>query len=503
MPAMTAAKAKKLQQMLNQVAKPKPPLDVDGIIGKKTEAAIKLLQGMGGIKKTGVIDAQTAALISRAMKTGKLEKEQPEKFYQAGGATVGVTERQYNDEKKKLIRGLKSGPLAQMRSVVVATESEWEHMNDLNKDQWFVSFCIETTRRVELPPKSMIKKARKQYEACAAAVNSGDLQKFHKIAPRAEKIINDAAAKMGAYRDAMIDGGGNWVTALNFTQTASFTFIGVFAAPVAGATLGTGVVASAVVGGAAASATQTAASEIGNWSAGKANWTPGGAIKRTLIDAGVGGVLGVFAKGGAGGKHVIEAMTTKVMPQLAKQTGFKLLSSTTIKKATVYLVTEGGKKSLEGAVKDTAEAIKGDSKVTMDKFMGNLANNFISGAALGPMGKVIEKFAKNASRSLAPADKKRVWDLVLKELSKQAKGETIHIDSINNRAQALIEKTINDQIAKQLDNVLDVVYDNWKGPMSPEALQKKVSETLTSGGRDKKIAAEAAKAAKKAVKEAA
>ncbi|MEM7439257.1 MAG: peptidoglycan-binding domain-containing protein [Pseudomonadota bacterium] len=499
MAKMSKPQAQKLQKMLNDIVKPSPPLAVDGIVGKKSKAALKLLQRKAGLPPTGEVDSETAAVITRVMKTGKVEKEPPKHFYKIGGKLVGMTEKQYAAYRKKLIRELKSGPLGKMRSAVVGAEAEWEHFDKMNKDQWFVSWCIETTRGTDLPPKSLIAKARKAYEGCQKALNAGDLKKFYSLAPNAEKQINEAASKMVKYRNDMIDGAGNWVTGLTFTKTASFTFVGVFAAPVAAGALGTGAVASAVIGGAAVAATESAAGEIGKGVAGEANWTPGGALKRTLIDAGVGGIVGIFNKGGKGGKHVLEAAAAKIAPKLAAQSGFKLLSKTTLQKATMFLITEGGKKTMEGAVKDTAAAIKGDPKMTMDKFMGNLANNFIAGAALGPLGKVIEKFAKNASTSLSPKDRGRIMDLVLKEMTRGSKGGTVYVDfkKLDSKTQALVEKTINDQVAKQLDNVLKVVYDQWKGPMSPQAFQKKVSEALATGPAAQKMAVEAAKKANK------
>lgn len=498
------AQARKLQEMLNEVVKPRPPLEVDGKIGKNSKAALKLLQKKAGLPATGEIDTETAAVISRVMKTGKVEKEQPKYFIRHNGKLIGLTEKQYQAHKAKIIRELKNGPLRVMRSAIIGAESYWEHFDKQNKDQWFVSWCIETTRGAKLPPKSMITKAKAAYEKCKAALEAGDLATFHRLYPTAERLCALAEARMVAYRDDMIDGGGNWVTGLTFTKTAAFTFVGVFAAPATAAALGTGAVASAVIGGAAVAATESAATEIGRGSAGEAKWTVEGALKRTLVDAGVGAIVGVFNKGGSGGKHVLEAAAAKIAPRLAAQTGFKLLSKTSAKKAAMFLMTEGGKKVMEGAVKDAASAIKDDpakKKMTMDDFLGNVANNFISGMALAPLGKVIEGFAKKGAQHLSDKDKKRIFDLAMAEAVKQAgnKGSgTKYVDfaKLDARSKALMEKAINDQIAKQLDNVLNVVYDNWKGPVSPAAFQKKVSEVFASPAVAKKVATDAAKATK-------
>ncbi|MFQ5622258.1 MAG: peptidoglycan-binding domain-containing protein [Paracoccaceae bacterium] len=92
MATMAPAKAEKLQDMLNKVVKPKPPLNVDGIIGKKTKAAIKLLQSKAKLKQSGEIDSETAIVIARVIKTGKIEKEQPKHFVKIGAAALSATQ---------------------------------------------------------------------------------------------------------------------------------------------------------------------------------------------------------------------------------------------------------------------------------------------------------------------------------------------------------------------------------------------------------------------------
>ncbi|MEM9961063.1 MAG: peptidoglycan-binding protein [Pseudomonadota bacterium] len=487
MATLAPAKAEKLQEMLNNVVSPKPPLKIDGIVGKNTKAAIKMLQAKAGLKQSGEIDSETAAVIARVIKTGKIEKEQPQYFFKVNGKLVGMSKKQYDTAIKQAVKELRRGPLFQMKQAIEIAEMEWSHFDKINKDQWFVSFCIETTRGTSLPKRTGISNAWKAYSQCESVAGSGDLAKFYAIYPKAEKIVNAAVTEMRAYRETMIEGGSNWVTGLTFTKTAAFTFVGVVAAPATGAALGTSAVASAMIGGAAVSATQTAAGEIGNAVAGKANWTPGGAIKTTIIDAGVGAVTGFLSKAGSGGKHILEAAVAKLAPKLAKEAGFKLLSSIAVKKAALFLLTEGAKKTLEGALADLAKAAKGKKSITIDQFLDNLVVNFLKGLGMGPVGKVIEKFAKDAAKHLSAKDKQKIWDVVLGELSKQAKDKTIHISDIDTRARALVDKIISDQIAKQLDNVIAVIYDSWKGPMSAAALEKRLREELLAPSQIKAI----------------
>ncbi|GGE60937.1 peptidoglycan-binding domain-containing protein [Actibacterium pelagium] len=500
MTKLPPARAKKLQELLNRVVKPKPPLSVDGIVGKKTTAALKQMQGMAGLKKSGVVDAETASVIARAMKTGKVEKEQPKHYFKVGGKVVGMTEKEYQAYKKKLIRDLRRGPVLQMKINAEAAMFEWEHFDKLNKDQWFVSLCIETTRGANLPPKSMMTHAIKCYQQVEGALAAGDIKKFSTIYPKCEMAVNDAVNKMRNYRIQMIEGGGNWVTGLTFTKTASFTFVGIFAAPAAGAALGTGALASAVIGGAAVATTESAASEVGNWSAGKKNWTPGGALLNVVIDGSIGAIIGYFTKGGSGGKHVVEAAVEKLLPKLAKETGFKLLSKTALKKAAMFLMTEGLKKTVEDALKDAAKMAKGDKTMTMDKFLNNMVMNFVKGAALGPVGKVIEKFAKNAADNMDPRHEKMLWDAALAEASKQAKGRTIHISMVDKKATDQIAAAINKTTSKVFDAVVGDIYDKWKGPMSPAAFEKELRAKLWTPAMIKQISKEAGKIIAKSAK---
>lgn len=499
MAKMSVDKAKKLQQMLNEVVKPNPPLMIDGIIGRNTKAALKLLQKRAGLKQSGEVDTQTAPVLARAQSTGKVEKEQPEVFIEINGKLIGLTMAQYETRKKALIADLRRGPLRQMMLNVSTAEDAWNYFDALNKDQWFVSFCIETTRRVSLPPRGILTKARQAYQTCEKALSGGDLSRYHKIYPAAEHTVNDAVKQMHAYRREMIEGGDNWITGLNFTKTASFTFVGAFAAPATGAALGTGVVVSAMIGGAAVSATQTAAGEVGKWSAGTAGWNASDALRDTVVDAGVGAILGLIGKGGGGGKNIVNAAADKVFSKVAKEQGFKLLSKQTAKKAAVYMMTEGAKGALTGAVNDTAKRMKGDKKMTLDSFAENLAVNFVKGAAFAPVGKVISGFASKAAERLDSKDKDKIASLVATELKKQAKKGSAAVtkDVIDTRAKKLIDGVINAESKKVLDRLLEEIWEKEKGPLTPPMLEKKLREYLMRPQWLKVVAQTAAKELKK------
>ena len=489
-------KLKKIQQMINKIVKPRPLLEVDGKWGNNTSNAVKLLQSIAKIKTSGEIDAETAVVVARAIKTGKVEKEQPKMYLKIDRKLIGFTPKEYERMKKEIIRKLRFGPLAEMRNAAHSAESLWNFFNKQNNDQWFVSWCIETTRGTDLPPKSLITNALTAYKKMEGYVSGGNLAKFHAEHPKSEKICNEAIGRMDAYREDMIDGGGNWVTGLQFTKAASFTFVGIFAAPVAASTLGTGALASAVVGNAAVAVTQSAAGELGNWSAGTANWTLKGAVSNVLIDGGVGALIGVFAKGGSGGKHVFEAAVTKVSAKLATKEGFKALSGSTVAKLTSYLLTEGAKSTTSGAIKDAAKAAKGDPKMNGDKFIDNLSSNFLKGVAFGPLGKVISKFGAG---KVSEKTKMNIWHQALKELQKKNKGVEIKLEDIDKKTQAMVEKLIATYAKKGMDLAVMEVVKKSKGPMDAKGLEKKLEAQLFSPSEQKIMAAMIAKQAGKAI----
>lgn len=480
----------------------------DGEVDQALITAIGMFQHkVLQIKPTSRVDPGSPTMKHISKKVKEIDEllnpgMQIENFVQIDGKWVGLTKAEYAAHKKKIISGLRRGPVLQMKIAVAAAKAEWEYFDDLLGDQWFVGFFVKLSKmRVFLPPKSLIDNAVAAYKSVEAALGAGDLYKFHDAYGKAEPIVNKALDEMRSFREDMIDGGGNWVTGLTFTKTASFTFCAVFAGPAAGAALGTGVVASAMIGGAAVAATETASGEIGNWSAGKDKWTVGGAIKKTVIDASIGAVIGFFAKGGSGGTHVVESLLKRLLPKVASQAGFKLLSTATLRRIVVFFMTEGSKKALEDAVKDLGKLAKNDPKMTVEKFLDNIAVNFLKGAAMGPIGKVIEKVSKNAAKNLDPKDRQKIRDLVRKELKKQ-KVDDAGFVAVWERSMSLAEKTINDSIGKSLDGVLDAVVASWKGPMSPAALEKKLREKMMEDATSDRVVKAIAKDLKEKMEKA-
>lgn len=505
MPEMPAARAKVMQEMLNQVIKPKPPLEVDGILGPLTRDAIKLLQKRANLRATGDIDGETAIVIVRAIKTGRIDKDPPTRFIRIDGKYVGLTDKEYDRQLKVLIRDLRRGPLLEMKLAVAAAEAEWQHFDELNRDQWFVSFCVETTSGSRLPNKGVIDKARNAHSQMEKLAEAGKLDKFAQEAPKAARIVNDALDQMRAYREEMVEGGGNWVTGLEITKWTSFTILSVYAAPVAGAALGATALETAVVGGAALAMTESAAGEIGNWSADNRKWKEGGALSRVLIDGAVGAIMGYIAKGASGGKHLVEAASAALVKRLAKTAGLKALSEKTLSKIAVYLLTEGAKGALETAVKDAAKGAKDSKSMTLETFIEDVIASFAKSLALAPIGKVIEKWTEGRKFELDPKDRKTIEDDVIRKLHKELDGKTMFVDTYFKEIQTRIDKVASDMVAKHVgkvaDKAIDEIFAGWKGPMSPDALDKAFRDWFMKpadvGVYATDIAADVAKAMKK------
>jgi len=464
---MPPAKVKPLQEMLNKVIGPKPALKVDGVFGKQTIAAMKAFQKKAGVRETGEVDAETAPAVARAMKTGKIEKDQPEVFVDIGGGKyAGFTQKEWKSEKKKMAEKLLSGPVREAQMKAAEAKSTWEHFNDLNSDQYIVSFFIETTRGAKLPNKGLIDKAEKAASDLEALAKAQDFSGFMRRARTASGEINSALDEMRKYRSEMIDGAGNWITGLEGTKWASFTILSIYAAPAAAASLGTGALASAVVGGAAVKGLESAAGEIGNWSAGNAKGQdPGGMISRVIIDTATGAITGLLSKGGGGGKSVVEAITRGITDNIGKKLVAKGVSEKAVEYVVKYVMSEGGKKALEGAVGDAAKALKGDSKMTKEQFVANVIKNFGTGVALGPLNKWIDEKSSLKNVVFDGETKKKVQSAVEKELLKDG---TMFVDAFRADSDKLLAKygadvikkavgkTVGEAIGAAIQKVVDV-----------------------------------------------
>lgn len=396
------------------------------------------------------------------------------------GTVLAFTDKEFEERKAEICKQLKNGPVRSLNLAAEILDDTWKHYQELNSDQWAVSWVIETIAWTELPPRAMVDNALKAASQVENAVNAKDIDAFLKMFPDAEKLVNESALKMKQYQADIESGGTIAITTLEFTKTASFTFCAVFAGPAVGAVAGTGVVASAVIGGAAVAATQSTATEIGHWSAGTPGWTPGQAVQNVLIDTSVGAITGLIAKGGS--SKIAQSVTSKVAAKIAAREGFKRLSQSTLTKVAAFLLKEGGKQALEDAVKDVGAMLKGDPKMTMEVFVENLASNFLKGVALGSVGKVIDKYAEGAIEKLASSDMAKIEELALKETLNQldpaVKKE--FYDQVQERTEELAKKYVGDMIKKNGEKAVEYILPSYSGPFDPKAIDKAIRDYMFS-----------------------
>ncbi len=495
MPNMPPAKAKALQEMLNKVIGPKPPLKVDGIFGGLTQAALKELQKKAGVKPTGEVDPETAPVVARAIKTGKVEKDQPAVYLPLGGGKyVGLTDREWDRERKKMIDNLMRGPVREAKMKAAEAKACWEHFNDLNKDQYIISFLVETTRGASLPPKSLIDRAEKAANDIEAVAKAGDFNGYWRQARTCATTVNAAVDAMRKYRNEMIDGSDNWITGLEVTKWASFTFLSIYAAPVVAAELGAGAIASAMIGGAGVKALESAAGEVGNWSAGNAKGQdPGGMISRVLIDAGVGAITGFLARGGGSGKSVVEGITGKINEAIFEKLAVTGLSKKVIETITKYVINEGGKKAFEGAVSDAAKMLKSNQKMTVSEFMTNVATNFLKGVALGNFTKWATKWVDPKKSPFSDEMTKKLRAAVEKDVIKSA-GGTIHVEKFLKDSDGMMEKYFTDvakkYVSKLAEKAIEQAVTKVKSISDTRALDKAVEDEVLTAQVAKSITSE-------------
>lgn len=503
MASMPASKAKPLQDMLNKVLALKPPLEVDGVVGPKTTEALKAFQAKAGLKASGELDAETALVVARAMKTGKIEKDPPTIFVDLGGGRyAGFTEKEWAAHKRKVASDLLRGPVREMGINAAAALAEWEHFEDLNNDQYVVSFLIETTRGARLPKRALIDKAIRAHAEMERLAKAEDFAGFAKRAPSAAKEVNEAITEMRAYREQMIEGGGNWITGLEGTKWASFTALSVYFAPVMGAQLGASAVATAVVGGAAVKATESAAGEVGNWAAGNAAGRDGGAVSRVIIDGVVGAFTGFLSKGAAGGKSIVDAFSGKVVGAITKDMS-SAIGKKTIEGLATYFINEGGKKMLEGAVSDAAKALKNDPKMTLDTFVSNVASNFLKGCAFGPFNHAMKSYFEGKSLGLASDDAKRLRKGMMDRVAKSLK-DTVHVKEFEKMVDKAVDKLAGEILAKAVmknaEKAAEKVLAGLKGAPDPKALDDAMRKELVTTSVLDAVAVELAKEVEKDLK---
>lgn len=485
-------KLKKIQIMLNKISLPKPFLEENGQWSDDVSNALYNFQIQAKLKATGMVDTETAVVILRYMKTGEIEKEQPIHFLKVSGTIYGFTQKDYDRAKKKIIDNLlkPKGTIAQLTSKARQMEGIWTVYDELTDEAKFVNFVLELVHTPKIPDQGIIKKAIMESERMRSLVVSGNLGKFYADMPKAEIAVNTAVVLMLRHQLFSRVMAGASLTTLKIVKTSAFIFVGVFAAPVAATTFGTGALASAVIGNAAVAFVETSSTELGKGLADEKGFSLKGAVTNVAVDTGVGAVTGVFNKGGKGGKHFYDAAITRVFKDVVKKEGIKLLSKQTAKKLTIYMMTEGAKGATEGAIKDVAKMLKGDPNMSWAKAADNIGANFAKGSVFGPISGVLSKYGEG---KIPDKYKDKIWMLALKVVAKSSKKGELNMADVTKKTQDLGAKLLGDAITKGLDSATKNVVGKLSGELSAAQFAKKLEEQLFSSSQVKIYAAIIAK----------
>jgi hypothetical protein len=171
-----------------------------------------------------------------------------------------------------------------------------------------------------------------------------------------------------------------------------------------------------------------------------------------------------------------------------------------------WLMTEGAKSVMEGAVDDVRKIARRDPGITFDTLVGNIATNFVKGVPLGALDKILEPILKG---KVLPVDKKaleRIKGQAAGELAFKIKG-TVHLKTLEKDIEALAKKKLEPILGKLIGKVAEkYVVDalmEQAGALVPQKVLDSVTKKICTPALEKAAAAELAEVARKNLKVAA
>ncbi len=454
----TSREALNVQRALNMARRQGArKIPEDGAVTEELIQRIRDFQKHCGLQRNGNPDALTMKALALEASSQPMELQ-----ITIRGRTYLMTKRDYQNLVERTIRALRyKGPAGEIASNAAEIRAFWNQMNSNNRRSPLVSYLIEATRGVTLPPENIVKRAEKAAKDVESALNSKDLKAAYASMRRAEPIINNARKQLYAYRKSVIQGGENWISALEFTRDASFLAVGIMAGPVA-ASYGAGAIASGIIAGAGTAAVETLATEVGHGLAGSSQGV-GAATRNVLQNAVIGGAVGAVVRG-----KFAEKILEVVGAQIARRIGAQWVTRVGQRAAAQFIkkMLKGGmSNALEGAITDVLNQFKSNpEKLTWDKFMQSIALNMVSGGLFADLDDVLLMPRSQHIVSLLPPSFRREFSRGL--------GEAMSDRDLAN----LITKAGNTIVGKTWDKGVERALQRAKGNEKPQALQRQVIE---------------------------
>lgn len=460
----TSREAFNVQQALNMARRPgTPKIPEDGAYTEELADRIRAFQKHCGLQRNGQPDALTMKALALEASSEPMELQ-----ITIRGRTYLMTKRDYNNLVDRTIKALRyKGPAGEIAANTAAIRAFWNQMNRTNRQSPVVSFLIETTRGVTLPQESVVKRAEKAARDVESALNSRDLKAVYVAMRRAEPIVNGARKQLYAYRKEVVQGGQNWITALEFTRDASFLAVGIMAGPVA-ASYGAGALASGAIAGAGTAAVETLATEVGHGIAGSSQGV-GAATTNVVLNTLVGGSIGAIT-GGQIGDKIITGVGNQVVRRISSQ-WVRRVGQRAATKFIIKIMKTALAGALEGAITDILnQAKRNPEKLTWEKFMQSIAINMVTAGVFAHLDDVLLQPRMEHLVSMLPKSFKREF---ARGLGRKARDEM----EINELLTKALTSVGNSAITSTWNKGVERAMNRASGNEKPQVLQQRIVES--------------------------
>ncbi|MDE4100056.1 peptidoglycan-binding domain-containing protein [Phaeobacter gallaeciensis] len=390
-----------------------------------------------------------------------------------------LTRKEYMLVSKRSCRAILKGLYRDLEKRADTAEDIWYYWHKKNKNQYVVGFIMSQTFGRPIPDQSVVIEAGLALGNLKAVLTSNDMKKIVHRVERAEFHVNFAIKVMQEYEADMISGTAKAIKALEFTKTASFTFLQCVATP---GPVGMGVGAVLKYAGASAglTAVEALSTEAGKAFAG----TSGGfrkAATNMLSDMLISGAVSAFT--GSKQSERFFGWLGKNGRKLIGKNANKMLNDNVLGIYMAKYVKASASTALDGAVEDGLKlTLKDPDKMTWEKFYTHLGTNLVYGGAF----KEFENFGEYVAGDFVKNMDKKTKATLLEGLN-VPKGKE------NELLVKMMDKTRQSLMEKQFMRSMEAIVSHASGREKPKDLQKKAMQRTF----DKKTMTELNKQAKK------